>query len=451
MKQRLSVLIVLIFIMLIITFGLKDYPFLFVQSHTTLSFGFLLLTGYLVSDIFAKINLPRITGYLFSGILFGPYILNFVTMNSMQNLKFFDDLALNFIALTAGGELKTSEIGKRLKSILSQVSIAPFFVFIMMTLSLLFLKIDLFQGKTLINIVVISCLCGIISIARSPSSAIAIISETGAKGPFTEIVLSVTVITDVLIIPLFVVAASLGSIALAESGSVGLTYLIGLLSGILMSVVSGILIAGVIHIYFTYVGIEKSLFLLSVVYGTACMSESIASFLWTQFHVHFDLEPMIICMTAGFIVQNFLQHGRTLIDSLERSSLPVYVLFFSITGASLDINVLKNTWHVAILLVFLRIVFLCSGSFFTGRIAGDPNRFNQYYGLSFITQAGVSIGLVKIIADEFSNWGSTLATILIAMIIINQIIGPVAMKLAFDRIGESKSGRQKVTVEKKKQ
>ena len=71
--------------------------------------------------------------------------------------------------------------------------------------------------------VVVAMLCAVVAIARSPSSAIAVVSELQADGPFTQTMLGVTMVTDVLVILLFTAAAKLGETTLGPSPTPSLT------------------------------------------------------------------------------------------------------------------------------------------------------------------------------------------------------------------------------------
>ncbi|MBN1551758.1 cation:proton antiporter [bacterium] len=434
--NRIFVLVMFLTIMFVIQFGISEQLFFSISALPTLSFGFILLVGYLLSDVFYKMRLPRITAYLIAGIIFGPYFANLLTDSAVANLRFIDDLALNFIALAAGGELRIRKVISRLKPILLLITIGSVVIFIGVTITLSSLNIDFFKDRTWQEIIVMCSLCGIIAIARSPSSAIAIISETRASGKFTDTVLSVTVVTDVIIIPLFAIAASFAKIALHQTGQ-QTSNLTGLFSALGSSILAGIILGWIISLYFKYIGRERVFFILAIIFITAKMSHFISDFIEINFRTVFELEPMVICMTAGFVIQNLYDEGNALIHAIDRSALPVYVLFFSLTGAALNINILKDTWHIAIIIVFLRLVYISIGSFIGGRLGNDPVKHSSLYGLSFITQAGVSFGLAKILQREFPEWGSSLTTVLIASIIINQIIGPVLMKFSLDAVRET--------------
>jgi Kef-type K+ transport system membrane component KefB len=152
---------------------------------------------------------------------------------------------------------------------------------------------------------------------------------------------------------------------------------------------------------------------------------------------------MLISVTAGFWVQNFSRGGGAFMDRIGRSSLPIYVIFFSLTGAALEINALRHTWEIACLLVVVRFALIWIGSYAGAALAGDPPEYRRLAGLCYVTQAGVSLGLAGIVVRRFPEWGVQLATVVVAVIAINQLIGPILLEYALTASGEARvrSGR----------
>jgi Kef-type K+ transport system membrane component KefB len=151
---------------------------------------------------------------------------------------------------------------------------------------------------------------------------------------------------------------------------------------------------------------------------------------------------MLICVTAGFWVRNLSREGGLFMETIDRSSLPIYVIFFSLTGAALNVGALEQTWLIALLLVAVRSGLIWAGAYLGGLTSGDPPRFRRMSGLGFITQAGVSLGLAGIILRSFPEWGAALSTTIVAAIALNQIVGPIAFKHALNAVGEATRGRR---------
>ena len=175
-----------------------------------LSFGLLIFMGYLAGCYCAKVGLPHITGYLFAGILCGPYVLGFVNQEVVLRLELVDNIALAFIAFTAGGELKLAKLRSQARGILSIAvfqSLAAFIIVAVGTFLLLALIDPL--GLPISLRVAASVLFGIIAQANSPATAVAVIVESRAKGRMSDVVIGVTVLKDVMVMLFFSVALAL--------------------------------------------------------------------------------------------------------------------------------------------------------------------------------------------------------------------------------------------------
>ena len=151
------------------------------------------------------------------------------------------------------------------------------------------------------------------------------------------------------------------------------------------------------------------------------------------------LHGLMICMTAGFVVENFSEHGENFIHAVEHYSLPVYVVFFTLAGAGLAIDGLLKVGGTAAFLCFLRTVFTYFGTAVGAKIVREPQVIVRWAGLGFLGQAGVTLGFAVLISEGFGELGELLSVIIIAGVTINQIIGPVAFRYALgvaDEIGK---------------
>ena len=227
----------------------------------------------------------------------------------------------------------------------------------------------IFQSLSEVELTVAALLLGVLSVARSPSSAIAIISECKASGPFTETVLGVTVVVDVLIIVFFTIALTLSQIIVSGQAAIDFNALTGLSVELLVSMIIGIIAGKGISLYIKHIGQDVFLFLLFIAFGVSKTSLWLSGFMEHQFGVFLHLEPLLICMGAGFFIQNFTKEGMEFMDTLERMSLPIFVLFFTLAGASLNLSSLLICWPLALSLVGIRILGLFGGSWLAGSSA----------------------------------------------------------------------------------
>jgi hypothetical protein len=196
------------------------------------------------------------------------------------------------------------------------------------------------------------------------------------------------------------------------------------------SLAGGVVLGALVTFYMRGVGAVLPLFIV----GIAVLASQVSR----QFH----LEPLLLCMVAGFIIENATSMGRRFIDAIERSSLPVYVVFFAIGGAAMNLEAVRSMWFVALVFVAARAGLIAASTAAGEALAGQASSaVKRYAWMGFLPQAGVTLGLASIVARKFPDWGPEVKTIALAMIAMNQIVGPVAFRWALLRSGEA--GRDK--------
>jgi Trk K+ transport system NAD-binding subunit len=142
-------------------------------------------------------------------------------------------------------------------------------------------------------------------------------------------------------------------------------------------------------------------------------------------------------MVGGFLISSFSNYRDDFSRILHQVSPVIYILFFTLTGASLALDILFAAWPIALALFAVRLLGIFIGSFSGGVIAKDPMKHNRLAWMAYVTQAGVGLGLAKEVAVEFPAWGDAFATVIIAVIVVNQIVGPPLFKWVINRVGES--------------
>ena len=413
----------------------------FTQLGTVIAiFMILAMASRQFGEFFAKARLPLITGFLFTGMIVGPSILELIDAESVKSLRFVDQVSLAVIAFAAGAELRLKEMMGRLRAIGWILLGQLVFIFSLTCTAMLIIadNIPFLADTPMSGRVAVAILASAILIARSPSSAIAIVAELRAKGPFTQTVLGLTMIMDVVVIVLFAVCASI-SVSLIDNLSMDLGFVAILALEISASILLGVVLGKLLGFFLgSRLGpIVKIALILLPGYGVFVGSEWFIELSHHHLHFHFTLEPLLICMVAGFTVTNLTKHHRVFHHLLERVEPLVFVAFFTLTGASLDLEVLKTTWSVALILVAVRASGIFLGGLLGGSFAKEPAFQNRVSWLAYITQAGVGLGLAKQVADRFPGWGEEFATTVIAVIIINQIVGPPLFKWVIQMVGEA--------------
>lgn len=404
----------------------------FTADEGTFALGVLLLCGFIAGRISRRLGFPGITGYLLLGVFVGPWIVRLlgggvlISERSLQELRFIDSMALGLIAFTAGGELKIAAFKGRLGGLfwVSGLQMAVVFAGVAGLFLLLGPHLSLGEGLGPAHLAAAALLLGAAATANSPATAVTVIQETRAAGPLTRLVLGVTVLKDVLVIAAFAGMMALARILVDPGRALDFAFAGTLAVEVGGSVLAGLALGWLVSLYIERVGRELPLVVLALAFT--------AVFLAQQYH----FSGLMICMVCGFIVENFSAHGETLIKAVERYSLPVYVIFFAIAGASLSIPALLGMWGAALLFVGGRGLFTYAGSWIGARIAGEKGAVRRWLGAGFIGQAGVTLGFAALVSG-FEGFGPALRTLLLAAVGLNQVAGPILLKWSLDATAET--------------
>ncbi len=398
-------------------------------ESTTVAIGFMLIAAFVAGTLAARLGLPRITGYLVTGLLSGPFVSGLLTADMLSASKAIEGLATALIALTAGGEIRLEWVRHQLKrvSIITFTELGVVGASVLVTVMAARPLLPFMPTDELARAAVMALVLGTIAVSSSPLVTIAVIAENRASGPLSRTVLGVTILKDVCVIVLFAVVLTVARNTLGGGieGSVALT-LLRELGG---SVVAGIGCGFGIALFLRFVARDTPVFVLAV-----CLM------IW-QLSSTFQLEALLVALTAGFWVENFsVAEGSDLIKAIERVSLPVYALFFAAAGAKVDLHALATLWPVALLLCGVRSLGVFVGATAGARLAGVDPGVTRRLWLGLISQAGVTLALATIVARTFPNWGSQVQALVVAMIAIHELVGPIAFQAALRRAGET--GRQ---------
>ncbi|VAW41219.1 Putative transporter, partial [hydrothermal vent metagenome] len=393
-----------------------------------------------IGDFFARIKLPKITGYLFTGLIAGGFILGFVSEEAVRSLKFIDEIALAFIAFAAGNELFLPELKGRFKSIgwVAGSLVVTSFVFGSVAVFLLADFVPFMRDMPTMSRVAVAILAGAIMVARSPSVAIAIVKELRAKGPFTQIVLGVTMITDVVVITLFALSAAMAD-AFLNQASISLRFVALIGADLLLALLAAYGLFKVLEmILATRVNLNvKTVLILLSGFAVFLLSTVIREASHANLPFEILIEPLLVCMVAGFFVNNYSQRRVEFGKILHDAGPIIFVAFFTITGASLKLDVLGQIWPIALALFAVRVIAIITGSAFGGLMSGDRMHRSKYGWMAYVTQAGVALGLAKEVAGEFPEFGDAFATMIIAVVVLNEIFGPLLFKFVIGRSGEA--------------
>lgn len=402
-------------------------------SLSLLAFGFLILGAYAAGELSADLGVPKLVGYLIAGTIFGPYALGTVGADSVASLSPVSSLAVALIAFLAGAELRWPEVRARGRIVFRMLTAELGLTLVVITLLLLALQryIPFLSGGSTREVLSFSFVFASVAIVHSPAVAIAVLGETKARGPVARTSLGIVLLSDVVIVLLLTGALTLARALVPPHGANvpaltigGIVWEIG--GAVLVGAILGALVAFYLRV------LRRELFLFAI----------IVAFFGSEVARLAHVEPLITLIVAGFIAENVSipEHGAALRHAMDRAAAPVFVVFFALAGAQIVLGDLAKYWAV-----ILPIAIVRGASIWTGcrlgirwaRVDGaDAGVIRQHVWTALIPQAGVAIGLAAAIADTYPVRGGQIQTLFLALVALNQAIGPILFRRALARSGE---------------
>jgi Kef-type K+ transport system membrane component KefB len=397
-------------------------------AGTELAFGYLMLAAYFTAKIINRFGFPKLTGYLLAGVISGPFVLGFVTMDMGVSLKVVSGAATAIIALEAGAELELPKIKPLMKTLRGITLFAV--IGAMFTISgALYLMRPLlpyiFANMTETQSLAVCISIGIALSAQSPAVVMALLAETRAEGPLARTVLASVVVADLCVL-LF------SSIAFAVTGAVigGSLDVVGTALNVgwelIGSMVFGVLIGMVMGQYLLSVKRGASLFALMI-----CV---IVAEIGSRMH----LDPLIVLLAAGIWLRNFSRADATLLfHDFESAQLPTFLVFFALAGSKLDINTLWASMIPVIILAAVRAGSFYVGAKFACKVTNAEDVVQRYAWFGLVPQAGLALALALVLKNTFPSFGDGAAVILFGVVGFNECVAPVILRKMLISSGEA--------------
>ncbi len=382
--------------------------------------GFVLLAAYTVSEIGNALRLPRVTGYILAGVVLGPSVANILSSQVVVEMRIFNTLALGLIASGAGLELDLGQLRKVWRTlfatVLGKVLIAvPLVAGVVLVARAALAPLQLTSSA---QVTALALVLGVLSLGTSPAIVLAVLKETDAKGRMADLVLGAAVIKDLVVVVMLALTISVAKTILVPNTDFDTSVLILVLREIGNSIAAGAILGVLLIVYLRYIRAEMLLFVAAMILVVSELGRAL------------HLEMLLVFITAGFVVRNFSKHAHDLFEPLSLVSLPVFVVFFTNAGAGVD---LRSTWHilpVAVAISAVRALGFYLSARGGGAIGGEPEVIKDNAWLGYIPQAGVTLSLVGIAAQQLPELQSPILTMGMATVAVNLFVGPLALRHA---------------------
>ena len=422
-----------------------------------LALAIALFVGLMLSRLAKLAQLPAVTAYLITGILIGPYVLGqlgvpglgFTSMENVHSFAIISDVALGFIAFSIGNEFRMTE----LRQIGKQATIIGIFQAVFTTLLVDAGLIGLHFLMPKILPLPAAIVLGAVAAATAPAATLMVVRQYKAKGPVTKILLPIVALDDAVGLVLFAI-----SFGVAKALISGRVDVLSVIVEPILEVVLSLLLGFVMGLLFTYC--ERFFFSrskrlsMSVAFVLVTVAISMMKFEIAGIHIGFS--SLLSCMMLGTVFCNICDFSEGLMDRLDRWTGPMFILFFVISGAELELSVFTN-WAIVVIGV-LYILFRSLGKYFGATISAkatkcDPN-ITKYLGITLLPQAGVALGMalkaktlgdlvpLELLATDPEKYkilltcGTVVSNITLFAVLVYELVGPLLTKIALQKAGE---------------
>ena len=403
-----------------------------------LSVGVSLLAGLAVSRITKKLGLPDVTAYLIAGVLIGPFCLGllgvdglgFTSLEKVKQTDVISNVALGFIAFAMGNEFRLRQlraIGRQAVVVaIFQACVATAFVDIALV-TLHFIIPDKLPLEAAITL-------GAIAAATAPAATLMVVRQYKAKGPLTNMLLPVVALDDAVGLVIFAV-----SYGIAESLTSGVVSVSSMVFEPLVEIFASLLLGAALGYVFTFAErhfhSNSKRLAISITFVILTVAISLMRFDIAGFKISFS--PLLSCMMLGTVFCNICDFSEELMERCDKWTSPLFVLFFVISGAELELDVLAQFAVVGVGLLYIasRSLGKYLGADFSCKFMKCEPTVRKYLGITLLPQAGVALGMT-ITAQNLPGSGSLIRNVVLFSVLVYEIVGPALTKMALRRAGE---------------
>ena len=383
--------------------------------NTLLLIGISMAAGLLVSRAARAVKLPNVTAFLVAGLVIGPCVSGLLSREQVASMDIISEAALGFIAYAIGGEFKLAYLKKIGKAPLTITVFQGVMTAVCVDLGLIAFGVD----------VPLALLLGAIALATAPAATLMVVRQYKADGPVTRMLLPVVAMDDALGLMVYSISASVAQAMLGgeiTAQSMVLTPLIEIVGSVALGMALGAVL-GYFARFFASRGNKLALSIAVVLAGVGLCDM-------------LNLSSLLVCMMIGAVMVNISQQREVLMEQCDRFTPPLFLLFFVLSGAELDLSVLPQVGLIGLGYLALRSIGKWGGTMLGAVCVKADKHIRHYLGLTLLPQAGVAIGMSAQVAAKFPSLGAQVSTIVLAGVLVFELVGPVITKIALTKAGE---------------
>ena len=410
------------------------------MEYMLITLAFSVLAGLLMSRVAKLVNLPAVTAYLIAGLCIGPFLLGrlgirgigFSTLEDVDSFSIISQGALGFIAFEIGNEFRLRDLKSMGKSAITIGILQAVITTIIVDIALIALH---FFNPSLISLSSALTL-GSIAAATAPAATLMVVKQYKAEGPMTKLLLMVVAIDDAVGLVLF--SISFGVATALETGAISfIGVVLEPLLEIILSCLLGVVGGCSLNALEKYFHSRSKRMSLAVAFVFLTVGISLLEFTIGGVHIGFSL--LLVCMIEGTVFCNINETSEEIMASVDGWTGPLNMLFFVLSGAELNLNVVSNPLVLSVGIVFIlfRSLGKISGAWLSCKMEKTSNTIQKYLGITLLPQAGVALGMAlqaRILCD-----GEIVRNVVLFAVLVYELVGPTLTKWSLLRAGEIKT------------
>lgn len=398
-----------------------------------------LFAGLLMTRLMNIFRLPDVTAYLVAGVLIGPCVLGrlgingigFTTFEAVDSLGLISDVALGFIAFAIGHEFRLSslkETGRQAVIIgILQAVITTALVDVVL-IAIHFMNPELLSLPAAITL-------GAIAAATAPAATLMVVRQYKAHGPVTDVLLPVVALDDAVGLAIF--AVSFGAAQSMQNSSADA---LSLIVEPVLEIVFSLALGSLVGLFLTWIEryFHSNRNRIALITGSLILTVALSRLTFEIGRFHVGFSSLLVCMMLGTVFCNLCPLSEELMNSADKWSNPVLILFFVLSGAALQFQVFGS-----IAVIMIGVIYILSrsagkyvGAKISANIAKSPEVVKKYLGITLLPQAGVALGMCTTAARVLGEDGNLIRNIILFAVLIYELIGPTLTKIALTKAGD---------------
>ena len=404
---------------------------------TVICLAVAVIGGLMLSRLTKLLNLPAVTAYLVAGLLLGPYCLGllglpglgFQSLEQVEGLSILTQTALGFIAFSMGNEFRLAQLKSMGAKAITIGVVQAVVTTVLVDLVLIGVHLLFPQIISLPAAIVL----GAIASATAPAATLMVVRQYKADGPLTRLLMLVVAIDDAVGLLLF--SVSFGVAAALENGAVSVTgMVIEPIVEIVLSVGLGALMGWLLNRIEQFFHSRSKRMTISVAFVLLTVGLSMLKFQIGPVHCGFSL--LLVCMMTGTVFCNVCDFSEELMGRVDGWTVPLNVLFFVISGAELDLQILANpiTLVIGVVYILSRSAGKYLGAYSSCKALKCSKPITDHLGITLLPQAGVALGMAM--TATALGEGALVRNVILFSVLVYELVGPALTKRSLTLAGE---------------